>query len=225
MTQRKRRVAVALVIVLGGFGAAVRPFLFRAELPVVSIKTEPAYQDAALLERAWALPVARTYREQHLLSQPNVTVCGPTSAANVMRSLGTAGETVDAVLADSGHCPLGVCWGGLTLDELADLVRKKTGKRVTVLRDLSPAAFREHLLRTNDAGRRYIINFDRGPLFGPRGGHHSPLGGYLEGSDLAFVLDVNAKYQPWLVSSARLYAAMDTVDSSSGKKRGLLLIE
>jgi hypothetical protein len=216
---------VALVVVLGGFGVAVPPFLFRAEMPVVSIKTEPAYQDSALLERAWALPVARTYREPQFISQSNVTVCGPTSVANVMRSLGTAGETIGAVLEDSGHCPLGICWGGLTLDELADLVRKKTGKQVTVLRDLSIAAFREHLQHANELGRRYIINFDRGPLFGPRGGHHSPLGGYLADSDLAFVLDVNAKYQPWLVSSARLYAALDTVDSSSGKKRGLLLIE
>lgn len=225
MTHRKRNVAVVLVVLLGGFGAAVRPFLFRAEMSVVSIKTDPAYQDPALLERAWALPVARTYREPRLVSQSNVTVCGPTSVANVIRSLGTSGETIDAVLEDSGHCPLGICWGGLTLDELADLVRKKTGKQVTVLRDLSLAAFREHLQHANEPGRRYIINFDRGPLFGPRGGHHSPLGGYLADPDLAFVLDVNAKYQPWLVSSARLYAAMDTIDSSSGKKRGLLLIE
>jgi hypothetical protein len=224
-THRKRNVAVALVVILGGMGVALRPFLFRSRMQVVSIQAAPTYQDPALLERAWALPVAHTYREGQLVSQPNGTVCGPTSVANVMRSLGSAGQTLDAVLEDSGHCPLGICWGGLTLDELADLVRKKTGKKVTVLRDLPLATFREHLQHANEPGRRYIINFDRGPLFGPRGGHHSPLGGYLAADDLVFVLDVNARYQPWLVSAARLFEAMDTVDSASGQKRGLLLIE
>jgi hypothetical protein len=57
------------------------------------------------------------------------------------------------------------------------------------------------------------------------GGHHSPIAGYLADQDLVLVLDVNRKYGPWLVQSARLYDAMNTVDTGSGKKRGLLLIE
>ena len=63
------------------------------------------------------------------------------------------------------------------------------------------------------------------PLFGTGGGHHSSIGGYLEAEDLVFVLDVNASYQPWLVSTARLFEAMDTVDSASGEKRGLIKLE
>lgn len=39
------------------------------------------------------------------------------------------------------------------------------------------------------------------------------------------MLDVNDKFGPWLVSSERLFRAMDSVDSSSGKKRGLLVFE
>ena len=39
------------------------------------------------------------------------------------------------------------------------------------------------------------------------------------------VLDVNQDFHPWLIESDRLYAAVDTVDGSSHKKRGLLLIE
>jgi len=42
---------------------------------------------------------------------------------------------------------------------------------------------------------------------------------------LVLVLDVNRKYGPWLVKSARLYDAMNTLDTGSQKKRGLLLIE
>ena len=67
-----------------------------------------------------------------------------------------------------------------------------------------------------------MINFHRRPLFGAGGGHHSPIGGYLEPEDLVFVLDVNERFGPWLVSSDRLFEAMDSVDSSSGMKRGLL---
>ena len=39
------------------------------------------------------------------------------------------------------------------------------------------------------------------------------------------VLDVNDEFGPWLVKSKRLYEAMDTVDPTVDKKRGLLLIE
>ena len=55
------------------------------------------------------------------------------------------------------------------------------------------------------------------------GGHHSPIGAVVE--DRVFVLDVNKSYGPWLVPIEKLFEAMDTVDSSSGKKRGLLRIE
>ncbi|HEX9294860.1 MAG TPA: phytochelatin synthase family protein [Polyangiaceae bacterium] len=42
---------------------------------------------------------------------------------------------------------------------------------------------------------------------------------------MVFVLDVNKKYGPWLVKADRLYEAMNTIDRTSGKKRGLILIE
>jgi Phytochelatin synthase len=77
----------------------------------------------------------------------------------------------------------------------------------------------------NDLARRYVINFSRGPLFGTGGGHHSPVAGYLMNEDLVLVLDVNEKYGPWLVKSERLFEAMNTVDTGTQKKRGLLLIE
>ena len=73
------------------------------------------------------------------------------------------------------------------------------------------------------AAHRYIINFDRKMIFGAGAGHHSPIGGYLENEDLAFVLDVNRDYRPWLVERTRLFDAMNTWDGD--KKRGMLLIE
>ena len=93
-----------------------------------------------------------------------------------------------------------------------------------VLRDLTKDAFREHLRRSNDPAVRYVANFHRKAIFGAGGGHHSPIGGYLPARDLVLVLDVNRSFGPWLVPADRLYAAIDTVDGSSGKKRGLLEI-
>ena len=127
------------------------------------------------------------------------------------------------MLAGTGRCWTGVCIFGLTLDELADVARANTSRKITVLRDLTEEQFREHLRRSNDPTRRYIVNFNRERIFGAGVGHHSPIGGYLEAEDLVFILDVNPDYQPWLVERTRLFAAVNTLDGD--KKRGLLLIE
>lgn len=174
------------------------------------------------LERAWKLPVAATFK-RHVDWQSNASLCGPASLANTLRSLGEANRTEEKVLEDTGFCWTGFCIIGLSLDELAELARHKTMRRVTVLRGLTQEEFREHLRHTNDPHRRYIINFTRKMIFGEGVGHHSPVGGYLEKEDLVLVLDVNRKFRPWLVESSRLYSAMNTSDGS--KKRGLLLIE
>jgi len=112
---------------------------------------------------------------------------------------------------------------GLTLDELAEVARLQGDHRVTVLRDLNERQFHAHMRRSNDPFIRYVINFARKPIFGAGGGHHSPIGGYLEEQDLVLVLDVNADFKPWLIDRKRLFAAMDTLDGN--KKRGLLRIE
>ena len=220
MTRLVRAGLGALLIVGGVLGFA----LTRTEAPppgFVSIRSAPAFQDAALLARAWALPVAKTFPHP-LISQPNPSACGPTSGANVLRSEGTTASS-DDVAAHGKGCVAGLCFGGLTLTQLADALRGAAPEAKVV--ELHPATleeFREELRHANDPDRRLIINFTRKPLFGAGGGHHSPLGGYLEAEDLVFVLDVNEHYGPWLVSSTRLFEAMDTVDPSSGQKRGLL---
>ena len=186
-----------------------------------SIRESGVFQQPALLERAWALPVAKTF-PRPLLSQGNPSSCGPTSVANVLRSSGGA-TTADDVAAHGAGCLGGFCFGGLTLAQLAEATRATSPQwKVMELRPATLDAFREELRLANDPERRLIINFTRRPLFGAGGGHHSPIGGYLEPEDLVFVLDVNERFGPWLVSSARLFEAMDTVDPSSNEKRGLL---
>ncbi len=219
------RIALLLVVaVLAVPGYFVgRAVFFPPTFDVPSIAGTSSYQDAALLERAWALPVARTYAKP-LQWQDNGSTCGPASVANVQGSMG-ATTTEDAVKDAGDVCSLGVCFGGLTLDDLAVVARTATGREVTVLRDLSLEQFREELVKTNDPALRYTINFHRGLLFGKGTGHHSPIGGYLPEEDLVFVLDVNESFGPWLVPTERLWRAMDEVDSSTQKKRGLLRID
>ena len=200
----------------------IRGIFFPPKLDVPSIKNEPTYQDAALLERAWHLPVAATF-QRGLFFQPNGSVCGPTSVANVQRSFGRESASVNSVLDGTGKCWTGLCLMGLSLDELAEVARHATGRKVTVLRNLTLAQFREELTHVNDPSRRYIANFLRAPLFAQGGGHHSPIAAYLEAEDLVLVLDVNEKFKPWLVKSERLFKAVDTGDAD--QKRGLLRIE
>jgi hypothetical protein len=222
---RRRPVLIAPVAVLALLGYfPLRATVFAPRFDVPSIAATPQYQDRSLLDRAWALPVAATF-ERHVVSQTNGSVCGPSSVANILRSLGASDISQAKVIDGSGYCWTGACIPGLTLDELADLAQKRTSKKVTVVRDLTLDELRAHLKRSNDRSRRYLINFHRGLLFGKGTGHHSPIAGYLEAEDLVLVLDVNDKFGPWLVSSERLFRAMDSIDSSSGKKRGLLVFE
>jgi hypothetical protein len=214
-------------LLLGGSAVVLPIFISEGHADyarVVSIKETPDYQDPALLKKAWALPVAAAY-QAGIEFQRNGSVCGPASLANVLHSRKQPGNQ-ESILQGSGFSTvMGYLPEGITLDQLADIARQKLNRKVTVLRDLDLAAFREQLNHVNDPPRRYVINFSRGPLFGTGGGHHSPIAAYLSDDDLVLVLDVNQKYGPWLVKSDRLYEAMNTVDAIAKKKRGLLLIE
>jgi hypothetical protein len=216
----KLRYFIGLGLAAGLFGAAA----LVAEQSKVSPEaiTSSVTRAPDLVERAWRLPVAATFNRQ-VTWQSNASRCGPAAVANAYRSLGEAATTEGKVLAGTGRCWTGFCLLGLTLDELAEVARTNTSRKITVLRDLSEQDFLEHLRRSNDPGRRYIVNFSRDRIFGAGVGHHSPIGGYLETEDLVFILDVNRDYQSWLVERTRLFDAVNTLDGD--KKRGLLLIE
>jgi hypothetical protein len=229
MTRTRKIVIWAAVaaLLVGGSAAILPAFLSEGRANtqnVVSIKGDNVYQDALLLKRAWQLPVAATY-QAGIEFQKNGSVCGPTSVANVLHSFDKPGNQESVLQGMNFTTVLGYLPEGLTLDQLADIARQKLQRKVTVLSDLDLPAFREQLHHVNDPNRRYIINFSRAPLFGTGGGHHSPIAGYLNAEDLVLILDVNKNYGPWLVKPERLFEAMNTIDSTSKKKRGLLLIE
>lgn len=217
----KRRHFIAVLLVAAGVLGAGALVVGQSKVSPQAIASSVT-RTPELVERAWGLPVAATFNRQ-LTWQSNGSRCGPAAVANAYRSLGEAATTEGEVLVGTRWCWTGMCILGLTLDELADVARANTSRKITLLRNLSEEQFREHLRRSNEPGRRYIVNFSRERIFGAGVGHHSPIGGYLEAEDLVFILDVNRDFQPWLVERARLFAAVDTFDGD--EKRGLLLIE
>jgi len=216
----KRTLSIAAVTLVVAFVAGVM-FLIPPTVPPEVIERSVIHEQT-LLEKSWLLPTASAFGH-YVAYQSNQSLCGPASIANILRSFGEPADTEKKVLAHTTKCWSGICFFGLSLDELADVTRTATKRSVTVLRDLTPEAFRDELTHVNDPSRRYVINFARAPIFGSGVGHHSPIGGYLEAEDLVLVLDVNEKFKPWLVERSRLFDAMNTLDGD--KKRGLLTIE
>lgn len=193
----------------------------QVEIPD-NVKYQSSYQDSTLIEQAWSLPVASRYQASFEY-QINWAFCGPAAAVNLFKSTGINTLTQESLFQLSEISYWKARLLGLTLDELTALIQDNTPYSAEMIRNISLDEFRQHLLRSNDPKYRYIINFSRLPLFGVAIGHHSPIGGYLAERDLVFVLDVLDEYKPFLVSSERLYEAMNTVDSETGEKRGLIL--
>ncbi|MEN3973706.1 phytochelatin synthase family protein [Emcibacter sp. SYSU 3D8] len=225
---RNRWLAAAALIGLAVFGLWAKPFALlpeRQDPSVVSIELDPVYRQQYLLAQAWRFPVAVAYRRAGFTHQDNASFCGPASASNLLRSAGIEASQDALAALSSAQSILGSLPMGLTLDEEADMLRKAAPWPVTVVRDSTLADFRAHLSGANDPARRYIVNFDRGALFGRGHGHFSPVLGYLSGPDLVFVGDVNRDYGAYLVRTERLWRATDTVDSTSGKSRGLIVVD
>jgi hypothetical protein len=199
----------------------------NSDSDVHSIKNEQNYQDEALLAGAWRLPVASTYKN-NFVYQENGAFCGPASVVNTLYSLGVHGVSQSNVIENSSIYYIKARILGLTLDEMRRIFKdnlQKTGHSdwsVTEYRNLTIHEFRDHMRQANRLDFRYVINFSRLPLFGVDIGHHSPIGGYMEDSDSVFLLDVLEDYKPFIVSAEKLFIAMNTIDSETEKKRGLI---
>jgi len=154
----KRRYFFGILITAGLLGAGAL-VVGQSKVPPHAIASS-VIRTPELIERAWSLPVAATFNRQ-LTWQSNASRCGPAAVANAYRSLGEAVSTENKVLAGTGRCWIGVCILGLTLDELADVARANTSRKITLLRDLSEEQFRDHLRRSNDPGRSAAISKPR----------------------------------------------------------------
>jgi len=181
----KRTLTIAAVTLVVAFVAGVM-FLIPPTVPPEVIERSVIHEQT-LLEKSWLLPTASAFGH-YVAYQSNQSLCGPASIANILRSFGEPADTEKKVLAHTTKCWSGICFFGLSLDELADVTRTATKRSVTVLRDLTPEAFRDELTHVNDPSRRYVINFEPNqPILLPlvvrcpaAGSHGDILGGGVE---------------------------------------------
>lgn len=177
----------------------------------------------------------------YLESERILTFCGPATIAAVMNSLDVkrpvpeqlfpfALFTQEDIFTPENQAVKAypqVEHDGLVLDQLAQFF---TNLGVTAEFRHADAFDADGLRETikavlADPAKRLVVNYSRKPLNQNGDGHISPVAAYDEDSDRVLVLDVAPyKYPPVWLTVADLYAAMDTVDSGSQKKRGIVIV-
>lgn len=116
---------------------------------------------------------------------------------------------------------------GMTREEMAETLRAQGVKAKSITGD----AFTDDSLRTllrqalgND-GRFVLANYLRQSLGQVGGGHWSALAAYDKKTDRVLILDVaKYKYPPAWASIAALRQAIATLDTTSNKPRGLVIV-
>ncbi|MCL7027838.1 hypothetical protein MKW94_016122 [Papaver nudicaule] len=86
--------------------------------------------------------------------------------------------------------------------------------------------FRKHVISCSSSDDSHMVtSYHRAPFQQSGSGHFSPIGGYHTASDMALILDVaRFKYPSHWVPLALLWQAMDTVDQSTGRHRGFMIV-
>jgi len=179
---------------------------------------------------------------QEFLTQANLAYCGVASSVMVLNSLQIPAPVVPGYGTYrfwtqenlwSGINPQSVIPAeqvkrqGMTLSELAALLQGHGLKVKQVHGDtLSLASLRQHLIENlKNPSDRVLINYDRQALHQKGGGHISPVAAYHAESDQVLILDVaRYRYPTVWVPLRDLWQALRSIDTSSGKSRGMLLI-
>jgi hypothetical protein len=215
----------------------------RAQPPAKALKAapiplpEPAGQ--LLLTRSGERADYGPLAEQFLI-QANLAYCGVASAVMVLNSLAVPAPAVegyspyrfwtqenvfDPPATRAFVRPERVAREGMTLAQLHGLmashglvVERYHGER------LSLEQFRA-LLRRNlaDPGDRLLVNYHRPAVGQAGGGHIAPIAAYSATTDRVLILDVaRYRYPSVWVPVEDLWQAIRTLDSSSGRSRGVL---
>ncbi len=170
------------------------------------------------------------------------TFCGPASIASVLNSLPTSNRPVapqfsphhyftqDSLFIESTEKIISkkkVMTGGLTLEQLRQLLEVwAANPTIYYGSTLSLPQFRNLITSSlSNPSQRIIVNFDRKSLGQIGDGHFSPIGAYDSKSDSILILDVaKYKYPPVWVKTSDLFVAIQGVDPTSGKSRGLVRV-
>ncbi|MBD1852103.1 phytochelatin synthase family protein [Leptolyngbya sp. FACHB-711] len=176
------------------------------------------------------------------VTQVNQAYCGVASMVMILNSLGipapiapqyepyrvfTQDNFFDSEAARQVIAPEVVQRQGLTLEELGKLLESYSVQaKVHHAGDTSLEEFRRLAIENLNQPQNYIlINYLRREIGQERGGHISPIAAYHAETDRFLILDVaRYKYPPVWVRADELWRSMDTLDTTSGKTRGFVLV-
>jgi len=116
---------------------------------------------------------------------------------------------------------------GMTRSEMVETLTQLGVKAKTVAGDsLDESALRTLVQKAmGDDGQFVLVNFLRSSIGQPGGGHWSVLAAYDAQADRVLILDVSKyMYEPEWVTIKTLRKAIDTLDFTSLKKRGLVFV-
>jgi len=116
---------------------------------------------------------------------------------------------------------------GMTREEMAETLSRQGVKAISIAGDtLSEEGLRTLLKKAlGDDGQFVLANYFRANLGQVGGGHWSALAAYDAQSDSVLILDVaKYKYPPAWVKISILRQAIATIDATSNKSRGLVIV-
>ncbi len=174
-------------------------------------------------------------------NQINQTYCGVASAVTVLNAMPIK-KPVDPIYAPHAFFtqsnfftpevvkvigPQTVRMMGMTRAEMVETLTQLGVKAKSVSGgEVDDAALRKLVQQAmGDDGQYVMVNFLRSALGQPGGGHWSVLAAYDDKSDRVLILDVSKyMYEPEWVTIRTLRKAIDTMDFTSLKKRGLVFV-
>lgn len=230
-----RILSIGGVMLLAWFGVKFWSIGYRAPaynplpLPATLIAADSAAGHKLFVDSRYTADYDDLHR--NFVSQASMAFCGVASSVTVLNALQmsppVSQQTFFDAAASKVRGELAVRFGGMTLEQLRDLLRAHgVAATASFASDTTLEKFRE-LAKENlkTRGDYILINYQRGKLGQRESGHISPLAAYDETSDRFLILDVAAfKYPPVWVPAATLWEAMQAVDSTSGRSRGFVVV-
>ncbi len=225
----------------------------RLALLLASLLPLPALAGDATAPVYWDTPEGRILRARipadadywqlvpNFAQQQTQSYCGVASAITVLNSMPVK-KPVDPVYTPYAYftqanfftpevsrliSAQAVLAQGITREEMAEALTRQGVKAQSIAGD----TFTDETLRTllksalgND-GQFVLANYFRGTFGQVGGGHWSALAAYDAVTDRVLILDVaKYKYPPSWVTVAALRQSISTVDTTSKKPRGLVLV-
>ena len=169
---------------------------------------------------------------QQFQTQKLPAYCGVASGAIVLNALDPSArpwnqDTFFTPAAQKIRSPYLVALLGMSLAQLAALLKSHQVQVEThYAAETTLEQFRTHIKENLARDRDFVIvNYERAGIGQVNGGHISPIAAYHEASDRFLIEDVSSyKYPPVWVSATDLWRATNTIDITSLRTRGYLLV-